>query len=292
MNPARRARWIESLVTAPSMGWLLVFFVAPTVIIFAITFKPVDLYGGIGKGWTLATLKSLFNPNYPAIVWRTVWLSAATTAACLVLAVPCGFYIARASARWRQMLLLLIILPFWTSFLVRVFAWKVLLHPEGPLKHALAAIGLIGPDTLLLYNEKAILLVMVYTFLPFAILPIYAAAEKFDFRLLEAARDLGARPLRAFFSVFVPGIRRGLLTATLVVFIPALGSYVIPDIVGGPTTEMIGNKIAQRTFSDRNLPHASGLAAFLTLGVLAPLLLVLALQRKKGEEAPTMQEVS
>ncbi|HOW96392.1 MAG TPA: ABC transporter permease [Kiritimatiellia bacterium] len=292
MTPARRARWTEALVTTPSLAWLLVFFVVPTVIIFAITFKPVDLYGGIGKGWTLDTLKSLFNPNYPAIVWRTVWLSLATTAVCLILAVPCGYYVARSSDRWRQMLLLLIILPFWTSFLVRVFAWKVLLHPEGPLKHALAAVGLIGPDTLLLYNEKAILLVMVYTFLPFAILPIYAAAEKFDFRLLEAARDLGARPLRAFWSVFVPGIRRGLLTAVLVVFIPALGSYVIPDIVGGPNSEMIGNKIAQRTFSDRNLPHASGLSAFLTLGVLLPLLLVLALQRKKGEEAPSMQEVS
>ena len=101
---------------------------------------------------------------------------------------------------------------------------------------------------------------MVYTYLPFAILPIYAAAEKFDFRLIEAARDLGARPLRAFFSVFLPGIRRGLLTAILVVFIPALGSYVIPDIVGGPSSEMIGNKIAQRTFVDRNLPHASGLS--------------------------------
>ena len=290
MKPARRARWTELLVTTPSLSWLLVFFVVPTVIIFAITFKPVDLYGGIGKGWTLNTLRSLFNPNYPAIVWRTIWLSAATTAACLILAVPCGFYIARASERWRQMLLLLIILPFWTSFLVRVFAWKVLLHPEGPLKHALAGLGLIGPDTLLLYNEKAILLVMVYTFLPFAILPIYAAAEKFDFRLMEAARDLGARPLRAFWSVFLPGIRRGLLTATLVVFIPALGSYVIPDIVGGPNSEMIGNKIAQRTFSDRNLPHASGLAAFLTLGVLAPLLVVLAVQRRKGDGPPPIQQ--
>lgn len=291
MKASRRARGAEWLVTAPSLCWLLVFFVAPTLIIFAITFKPVDLYGGIGKGWTLDTLKSLFNPNYPAIIWRTVWLSVATTVVCLVLAVPCGYHIARASARWRQHLLLLVILPFWTSFLVRVFAWKVLLHPEGPVKHLLASLRLIGEETLLLYNEKAILLVMVYTSLPFAILPIYAAAEKFDFRLLEAARDLGARPLRAFWSVFLPGIRRGLLTAFLVVFIPALGSYVIPDLMGGPSSEMIGNKIAQRTFSDRNLPHASGLSAFLTLGVLAPLLLTLVLQRKKGGEGPTMREV-
>lgn len=190
------------------------------------------------------------------------------------------------------MLLLLIILPFWTSFLVRVFAWKVLLHPEGPLKHALAAVGLIGPDTLLLYNEKAILLVMVYTFLPFAILPIYAAAESSISGCSRRRATSGRGRCGRSGACSCRASGKGLLTAVLVVFIPALGSYVIPDIVGGPNSEMIGNKIARRTFSDRNLPHASGLSAFLTLGVLLPLLLVLALQRKKGEEAPPMQEVS
>ncbi len=168
---------------------------------------------------------------------------------------------ARASERRRRILLMLIIVPFWTSFLIRIFAWKSLLHPEGLVKKALVALGLAGPETSLLYNAGAVLLVMVYTYLPFAILPIYAAAEKFDFRLIEAARDLGARPFQAFRRVFLPGIRRGLLTAVLVVFIPALGSYVIPDLVGGPSSEMIGNKIAQRVFVDRNLPHASALSA-------------------------------
>ncbi|MDZ4199322.1 MAG: ABC transporter permease [Kiritimatiellia bacterium] len=290
-SPARRRssparRWAEWAVTAPSGLWLFVFFVIPTLAIFAFTFKPSDLYGGIGAGWTLDTLRSLSNPNYPAIIWRTVRLSVATTVGCLALAIPCGYAIARAKARWRQLLLLLIIVPFWTSFLVRVFAWKALLHPNGSLKGFLVALRLVSPDTLLLYNETAILMVMIYSYLPFAILPVYAAAEKFDFRLLEAARDLGARPFRSFWSVFLPGIRRGLMTAVLVVFIPALGSYVIPDIMGGASSEMIGNKIAQRTFSDRNLPHASGLSAFLTLGVLAPMLLTLALQRRRGETSP------
>ena len=123
-------------------------------------------------------------------------------------------------------------------------------------------------------------LVSVYTFLPFTILPIYAAAEKFDFRLMEAARDLGARPFAAFRKIFLPGIRRGLVTAVLFVFIPALGSYVIPDIVGGPGGEMIGNKIAQRVFVDRNLPLASALSVVLILSVLAPLVAVLLLQRQ------------
>jgi len=212
-------------------------------------------------------------------------MSAATTAICILLAVPCGYFMARVRDTWRQTLLLLVIVPFWTNFLVRVFAWKELLHPEGLVKNILLAFGLVGPDTQLLYNESAVLLVLVYTHLPFAILPIYAAAEKFDFRLMEAARDLGAGALRAFWSVFIPGIQRGLLTAILVVLIPALGSYVIPDIMGGPSSEMIGNKIAQRTFSDRNWPHASGLAALLTLAVLGPMMVTLLLQGRKGGSA-------
>lgn len=282
MKVNRKRKLHEWSITLPSFSWLTVLFVIPTLVIFVITFKPSDPYGGIGDGWTLNTLISLGNPNYPAIIWRTLWLSVVTTVVSILLAVPMGYFMARVSAKWQQSLLLLVVVPFWTSFLVRIFAWKVLLHPEGPLKQLLVLLSLATPDTSLLYNSGAILLVLVYTYLPFAILPIYAAAEKFDFRLIEAARDLGAHQLRAFFSIFLPGIRRGLLTAILVVFIPALGSYVIPDIVGGPHSEMIGNKIAQRTFVDRNLPHASGLSAFLTLAVLAPLAAVLMLQKKKG----------
>jgi spermidine/putrescine transport system permease protein len=135
-----------------------------------------------------------------------------------------------------------------------------------------------------------VLLVMVYTELPFAILPIYAAAEKFDFRLIEAAKDLGATSFRAFRSIFLPGIRVGLLTAFLMVFIPSLGSYVIPDIVGGPTSEMIGNKIAQRTFVDRNLPHAAGLSAFLTLAVLLPMMAITTLRRRESPRDALREE--
>ena len=126
------------------------------------------------------------------------------------------------------------------------------------------------PGAPLLYNSLAILVVMVYTYLPFAILPLYAAAEKFDFALLEAALDLGARPVRAFVNVFVPGVKAGIYSAVLMVLIPALGSYVIPDMVGGPDAEMIGSKIYQRAIPDRNLPHASALSALLMLGVLVP----------------------
>jgi len=276
----------EWLVSIPSLVWLVVFFVLPTLTIFAIAFRPASMDGGIGAGWTLETWRSLSNPNYPDIVTRTLRLSVATTVICIALSIPCGYFMARVRDSWRQILLLLVVVPFWTNFLVRVFAWRELLHPEGWIKQALVFLGLADPRAQLLYNEYAVLLVLVYTHLPFAILPIYAAAEKFDFRLMEAARDLGAGALRAFYSIFIPGISRGLLTAFLVVFIPALGSYVIPDIMGGPSSEMIGNKIAQRTFSDRNWPHASGLSALLTLAVLGPMVVALMLQGRKQHAPP------
>jgi spermidine/putrescine transport system permease protein len=287
VKPEGRGEW---LVTLPSFGWLLVFFLVPTLIVVAFAFKPSDPFGGVGAGWTTATLLGIVDPQYAAIVWRTLWLSLLTTALCLLLATPAGYAIARAEPVARGRLMLLVIVPFWTSFLIRIFAWKVLLHPEGAIKGSLVRLGLVSEQAPLLYTPGAVLLVMVYTFLPFAILPIYAAAEKFDFRLLEAARDLGAGQLRAFVEIFLPGIQGGLLTAFLVVFIPALGSYVIPDLVGGPGGEMLGNKIAQRVFVDRNLPHASALSALLIGTVLLPMAAVLALQSQKRRAEAIIEE--
>lgn len=271
----------EVFLTVPSFVWLLLFFLGPAFLIFFLAFRPPDPYGGIGPGWSTASIASLARPGYLAIAWRTAWISAVTTGACLALALPAGYAVARAAPKRRNLLLMMVIVPFWTNFLIRVFAWKSLLHPEGPVKKVLVLLGLVDPQATLLYNPAAVILVMTYTFLPFAILPVYAAAEKFDFRLVEAARDLGARPFQAFRRVFLPGIRQGVVTAVLIVLIPALGSYVVPDLVGGPSSEMLGNKIAQRVFVDRNLPQASALSVVLVLAVLAPLVAVLLLQRKK-----------
>jgi spermidine/putrescine transport system permease protein len=282
----RRLR--EILMTAPSFLWLAVLFALPTLFVFAVALRPANPYGGAGRGWTLENLARLADPNYLGILWRTLWISAVTTAICLALAVPIGYVLARVAPRWRNFCLMLVVIPFWTNFLIRVFAWRALLHPEGPLKRVLVGLGLAGPQTSLLYNSGAVILVSVYTFLPFTILPIFAAADKFDFRLLEAARDLGARPWRAFRTVFLPGIRRGLLTALLFVLIPSLGSYIIPDLVGGPTSELLGNKIAQRVFVDRNLPQAGALSIVLILAVVAPLAVSLFLERKKERPEPIL----
>ncbi|MBO5723311.1 MAG: ABC transporter permease [Lentisphaeria bacterium] len=274
-------------VGMPSTLWLLLFYALPVLIVFVLAFKPVDPYGGIHDGWTLMTLKALGNPVYPAILLRTVWLSIFATLICVLVAVPISYQLCRLSEKLRTFVLLLIIVPFWTNFLIRIYAWKVFLHPDGVFKQILVFLGLIPQETMLLYNQWAVLAVMVYTYLPYAILPVYAAAEKFDFALLDAAKDLGANSFQAFRQVFLPSISRGIWTAVMVVLIPALGAYLIPDLVGGPGSEMIGDKIAQSVFTERNLPQASALSAALMILVFVPLLLILWFRRlaEKAEKS-------
>jgi spermidine/putrescine transport system permease protein len=268
-----KSRKPELLATAPSFLWLALFVFVPVAIIFAIAFRPALPAGGIGEGWSMEAIRSLKDPIYPSLLLRTVTISFVTTALCLALALPVAWHLAKLPPKWRSRILILIIIPFWTNFVIRVFSWQQILHAEGAIANVLRSIGLLGETDRLLGNSAAVIIVSVYTYLPFAILPIFAAAEKFDFALLDAARDLGAKPFRAFRSVFLPGIRQGLVTAILIVFIPMLGSYVIPDMVGGTDSQMLGNKIAQRNFNDRNLPQAAALSCALTLLVLAPMLL-------------------
>lgn len=265
--------YFEYFASFPTIAWLIVFFLVPTAMIFAFAFKPFDIYGGIKEGWTLNTLIELLNVNFLVSYWQTLWISVLTTLIALSVALPVGYFMAKTTPTIRHICLVLVVVPFWSSFLIRIFAWKSLLHPEGFFKKILVVLHIVNPDTLLLYNSGAVLLVLVYSYLPFAILPIFAAASKFNFHLMEAALDLGASKREAFIKVFLPGIKTGMITAILMVFIPTVGAYVIPDVVGGPNSEMIGNKIAQKIFVDRNLPAASALSAFLGLVVLLPMTL-------------------
>lgn len=271
-------------MTVPSLGWLTIFFIAPALIVFLLAFKTADATGGVAAGWTLDNLRALAEPQYHPIYWRTLWIGGATTLICLMIAIPVSLSMARASARWKNLLLLLVIIPFWTNFLIRIFAWKVLLQSDGPVCQWLVATHLFEESPALLYNSGAVLLIMVYAQLPFAILPIYAAAERFDFTLLEAARDLGSSGFRAFRSIFIPGISRGIGAAALIVFVASIGMYVVPDIVGGTDSEMIGNKIAQRAQGDRNLPLAGALAAALLFCVMF-LLIVISSAFRRSEKS-------
>ena len=296
-----RAEW---LVTLPSFVWLMLFFAIPALIVLAFTFHGHTANGGVGE-WSLSTWRELVDPDYPTIVWKTIRVSFEVTAWCILLALPCAYAIARLPKRWRAIVAGSIMLPFWTSFVVRVFAWKTMLHPDGWLqtcyhaylhfKYWLCAwvpgmhvptagagqandclIGIAGcaidaAKTTIIDSEVAVVLVSVYSFLPFAIMPIYTAAEKFDFSLLEAARDLGAKNFYAFRKIFIPGIWQGIVSAVLMVFIPAIGSYVIPQMLGGTDCILIGNKIFMRAMQNRNIPHASALATLMAVSVFVPM---------------------
>ena len=298
MDNPLRSRKAEWLLTLPSFVWLAVFFVIPAVIVLAFTFHGHDASGGVGD-WSFSTWRELVDPDYPAIVWNTIRISFEVTVWSIILALPCAYAIARMNPRWRAIVAGSIMLPFWTSFVVRVFAWKTMLHPDGWLQACylvflrvrewlfdwlpgfvqqalvwlgVASAGRVDPATsTLLDSEAAVVLVSVYSFLPFAIMPIYTAAEKFDFSLLEAARDLGAKNFYAFRKIFIPGIRQGVVSAILMVFIPAIGSYVIPQMLGGTDCVLIGNKIFMRAIQNRNIPHASALATLMAVSVLVPI---------------------
>ena len=299
-NPlkSKKAEWF---VTAPSFLWLALFFVIPAFIVLAFTFHGHDAQGGVGE-WSMSTWRELADPDYPAIVWKTIRVSFKVTFWSIVLAIPCAYAIARMRKKWRSLMAGAIMLPFWTSFVVRVFSWKTMLHPDGwvqawynswmefrewlffslpaGLQTLLVDFGFStwvydASQSRILDSETAVVLVSVYSFLPFAIMPIYTAAEKFDFSLLEAARDLGAKNFYAFCRIFIPGVRQGILSAVLMVFIPAIGSYVIPQMVGGNECVLIGNKIFMRAIPNRNIPHASALATLMAISVLVPLALAM-----------------
>ncbi len=283
-------RRTELLLTLPSFLFLTVFFLIPSLILIGCAFKEKGLYGGFGTGWSIDSIVSLFTSGNLAVLARTVLLSAFATLFTLILAIPVGYGIARSSPLWRRLLLVLIIVPSWSSFLIRVYAWKLLLHPEGLLKRFLETFFFVPTDTILLYNDFAVLFVMVYTYLTFAIIPIYTASQKFNWQLFEAATDLGCTRYQAFFRVYLPGISKGISAAILLVFIPFMGAYVIPDLVGGTHAEMLGNKIAQKTLVERNFPDAAALSLLLALATTIPLVLLSRVE-KKGFELKIQRNV-
>ena len=314
-----RPRWTEWGVTLPSFLWLAAFFVVPTLIVVSFTFHGHTANGGVASEWSLATWRALADPDYPVIVWRTIRISFEITAWCILLALPCAYAIARLPKKMRALVAGAIMLPFWTSFVVRVFAWKTMLHPDGWLQSCYAAYlqmrswcfdwlpggvqsflewsGLASSapvdvaSATILDSELAVVLVSVYTFLPFAIMPIYTAAEKFDFALMEAARDLGAKSFYAFRKIFVPGVKQGILSAVLMVFIPAIGSYVIPQMLGGTDCILIGNKIFMRAMQNRNIPHASALATLMAVSVFLPLICALWWRRHQAARDKRQVEI-
>jgi spermidine/putrescine transport system permease protein len=256
-------RSLGSSYAAPQALWLTIFFAAPLAIIIAYSFMKRDLYGGVLPQASLEAYRSLANPTLLAITWRTLWVSFAATVFTILIALPCGYSIARS--RNQAMRLFLVIVPFWTNFLIRIYAWIAILGNEGFLNDLLRALGLTFDSVQFLYNQGAVILVLVYMYLPYAILPLFSTIDKFDFTLLEAARDLGATRMQALRKILIPNIRGGLVTAVLFTFIPIFGAYAVPLLVGGKDSYMLGNVIADQVTKTRNWPLASSIAMGVTL---------------------------
>src|SRR5215510_5254719 len=265
-----------SLLLTPGLLWLLLFIVAPIVIVVVVSFATRGAYGKTIYDFTIGNYARAFTTLYLPAYWRTFWVALLTTILCVLVSYPVAYYIAlRAPANWKRILLVLTVVPFWTSFLIRTYAWMLLLRSEGVMNTALLHTGLIHEPLKLLYNDFAILIGQVYGELPFMILPIYVALERLDTRLLEAAQDLGANRFWTFVRVTLPLSRPGLLAGIVLVFIPSLGAFITPDLLGGAKSMMIGNLI-QNQFAQLNQPFGSALSLILTLAVL--LLLAIALR--------------
>jgi putrescine transport system permease protein len=287
----------RSLVVAVPYLWLLLFFLVPFAIVLKISFADIALalppYTPLLE-WAQETYLTirlnignyLFlaeDPLYAVAYLSSIRIAAISTLLCLLLGYPMAYAIARADPRWRGPLLMLIILPFWTSFLIRVYAWIGILRQEGFLNSALLWLGVIDQPLQILYTETAVYVGIVYSYLPFMILPLYATLEKLDGTLLEAAADLGARPLTTFLRVTLPLSAPGIVAGSMLVFIPAVGEFVIPALLGGPGTLMIGSVLWNEFFANRDWPVASAVAIALLLLLVVPIMLFQLFQGRRQE---------
>jgi spermidine/putrescine transport system permease protein len=271
---------LRALFLLPAWAFTLLLFLGPMLIIVAYSFQSKGIYGGVVEPWTLENYTRLFDPLYGVILLRSFVMAGAATAGCIVLAFPLALYIARSGTR-KSLLLNLVMLPFWTSFLVRTYAWMFLLRDTGLLNSALLALGLIAEPLPLLYNDWAVIVGLIYGYLPFAVLPLYSNLERLDKSLFEAAADLGAKPWEAILHVILPLTAPGMRAAGVLVFIPCLGAYLTPDLLGGGKSMMIGNLVQNQFTSARDWPFGSALSLALMAIVM---LLLWALLRRDGEE--------
>jgi len=261
----RRPRLIAWLLLAPMLVWLLAFVVVPAAILFVYSFCERDEIGRVVFTFTLDNYRRVLDGVYLHIFWRSIAYAALTTVICVVIGYPVAYFIARARDEWRHKLLLLVMIPFWTSFLIRTYAWITILKQEGLLNGLVRALPLnLGPFDLL-YTPTAVVIGLVYAYLPFMILPIYGSAEKLENAVIEAAYDLGAGPIRAFSSVIVPLTMPGIAAGTLLVFVPAIGMFAITDLMGGAKVPMIGNVIQNQFLQARDWPFGAALGVVFML---------------------------
>ena len=278
-------RWLTGrrVVIAVPLLWLTFAFLVPFLIVLRISFTESDMGNPFGTLMTLVdgviTLKVKIS-NYLFIAEDELYVltylsslkfAAITTALCLIIGYPFAYFMARAKPTVRPVLLMLVMLPFWTSFLLRIYAWKGILANNGIVNNFLIGIGAISEPLHLMNTQFSLIIGMVYAYLPFMILPLYANLVKMDTRFLEAAADLGATPLQAFWRITVPLSKSGIIAGSMLVFIPAIGEYVIPELLGGPETLMIGRQLWDEFFTNNDWPLASSVTVVVILLILVPM---------------------
>jgi putrescine transport system permease protein len=291
MSAAAGSRRGRLFVIAPPFVWLALFFLAPFAIVLKISlsepavaqppYRP-HLPWSLDPGSWRSAIEALGLENYRTLLgddlyWdaalSSLGLAAGSTLLLLLFGYPIALAMARAPAGWRPVLVALVIVPFWTSLLIRVYAWMAILSAEGFLNRALLAVGAIAEPLQILNTNTAVLIGIVYAYLPFMILPLYASLERQDATLIEAASDLGASPLKAFWTVTVPLSRPGIVAGTLLCFIPIVGEFIVPDLLGGSETLMLGRTLWSEFFSNRDWPLASAVAVVMTVLLVGPIVL-------------------
>ncbi len=287
-------RWGRFLVGLPPYAWLVLFFLVPFLIVFKISlsemqaaippYKPLLAWaedGVLQLRLNLGNYRYLLTDDLYAVAYlNSLKIAAISTVGCLLIGYPMAYTIARAPKGNRNALLMLVVLPFWTSFLIRVYAWMGILKSEGLLNAFLLWTGVINEPLQILETDLAVYIGIVYSYLPFMVLPLYATLEKMDLSLLEAAADLGCRPFRAFLAVTLPLSLPGVIAGSMLVFIPAVGEFVIPDLLGGPDTLMIGKVLWAEFFDNRDWPVASAVAVAMLVVLVAPIMVFQRYQSK------------
>jgi spermidine/putrescine transport system permease protein len=248
---------------APVTFWLGLFFLVPLLFILAYSFGTSGIYGGITLGFNPGNYLRVFDPLYLEIVGRTLVIALINTFLCLLLGYPLAYFIAFKGGSRKNLLILLVMIPFWTSLLLRAYAWVVILGGNGIANRALQFLGITDGPVNLIFTPQAVTMGMVYSYLPFMILPLYAALEKFDVRLKEAAQDLGASRWHTFWRVTFPLSMPGVIAGSILVFIPSAGEFVIPNLLGGARTVLVGNLIQQQFLLARDWAFGSALAMML-----------------------------
>jgi spermidine/putrescine transport system permease protein len=270
-----------AVLLAPVTVWLGLFFLVPLLLILAYSFGTSGVYGGITLGFNPGNYLKVFDPLYMEIIGRTFVIAGINTLLCLALGYPLAYFIVFKGRRWRNALVLMVMVPFWTSLLIRAYAWVVILGGNGLANRTLQFLGITDGPINLIFTPQAVLMGMVYSYLPFMILPLYAALEKFDARLKEAAKDLGASRWQTFWRVTFPISMPGVIAGSILVFIPSAGEFVIPDLLGGSRTVFTGNLIRQQFLQARDWAFGSALSVMLAMLLLAAILFYI---RRVGTE--------